>query len=293
MPETGQPLADNAAQATPDEAQLGTETQIDGESVGGEAQTPELEEKYRGKSVAEIAKMHREAEAKLGKQSAELGDTRKKLDEYSAYLQRVAWEREMEAKQQRAAQPAPPPHPRPEPDYPAPTRFDWDKPEQSSAQIADLVARQRMAQMYQGLRQEQSQTQMEQARMIAPLAQNEAMRRSPHLFKDVQDKVSMAMDMGVRQGLIRPQDVANPATWEMVAWQLQGVQNQYRFQGTVNPVSPTMTETPSGIRSNSDETEEVTFPSDLNEAISKGWKEDPKKVAKALAEDRRKAKIGR
>ena len=286
----GQPLADNVEQ-TPAEARPGTETRLDGESVfDDKTETPELEEKYRGKSPVELARMHKEAEAKLGKQSTELGEIRKKLDEYGQILQRTAWEKEYATQQQRAAQPTPPPQPRPDPDYPAPTRFDWDKPEQSAARIARETTRQDMAQLYQGIRAE---TAMEQAQMMAPIAIQEAMRSSPELFKGVEDKVGMAMDMAIRNRIFRPQDVANPQTWKTVAWQIQGLQNQYRMPQAVNPVSPTMTETPSGIRSGAEDTDTVELGTELSENIRKGWKEDPKKVAKALAEDRRAARQGR
>jgi len=42
----------------------------------------QLDPKYAGKSVAEVARMHQEAERLLGKQGSELGDLRKVVDEY-------------------------------------------------------------------------------------------------------------------------------------------------------------------------------------------------------------------
>lgn len=42
---------------------------------------PELPEKYRGKSAADIAKMHQEAEKLLARQGAEVGEVRKLADE--------------------------------------------------------------------------------------------------------------------------------------------------------------------------------------------------------------------
>lgn len=42
----------------------------------------EIPEKYRGKSVAEIARMHQEAEKLLGRQSQEVGELRKAFDEF-------------------------------------------------------------------------------------------------------------------------------------------------------------------------------------------------------------------
>lgn len=42
----------------------------------------DLPEKYRGKSPAEIVRMHQEAEKALGRQSSEVGELRKLVDEY-------------------------------------------------------------------------------------------------------------------------------------------------------------------------------------------------------------------
>ena len=42
----------------------------------------DLPEKYRGKSAAELARMHQEAEKLLGKQSGEVGELRKVVDSY-------------------------------------------------------------------------------------------------------------------------------------------------------------------------------------------------------------------
>jgi len=45
-------------------------------------QADDLPEKYRGKSTAEIVRMHQEAEKLLGKQSGEVGELRKVVDDY-------------------------------------------------------------------------------------------------------------------------------------------------------------------------------------------------------------------
>jgi hypothetical protein len=47
-----------------------------------EKQEEEVPEKYKGKSTAEIVRMHQEAEKLLGKQSSEVGDLRKVVDDY-------------------------------------------------------------------------------------------------------------------------------------------------------------------------------------------------------------------
>jgi len=58
------------------------EEQIQQADVAPEAtQEPELPEKYKGKSAADIAKMHQEAEKLLARQGAEVGEVRKLADE--------------------------------------------------------------------------------------------------------------------------------------------------------------------------------------------------------------------
>lgn len=52
------------------------------EVVKEEQVEDELPEKYRGKSAAEIARMHMEAEKLMGKQGQELGELRKVADDY-------------------------------------------------------------------------------------------------------------------------------------------------------------------------------------------------------------------
>ena len=52
------------------------------ETVQQEEPEEQLDPKYAGKSVAEVARMHQEAERLLGKQGSELGDLRKVVDNY-------------------------------------------------------------------------------------------------------------------------------------------------------------------------------------------------------------------
>ena len=47
-----------------------------------EETTPSVPDKYQGKSVADIVKMHQEAEQLLGRQSSEVGELRKVVDEF-------------------------------------------------------------------------------------------------------------------------------------------------------------------------------------------------------------------
>lgn len=47
-----------------------------------EAKEPELPEKYQGKSIKDIVQMHQEAEKLLGRQSSEVGELRRIVDDF-------------------------------------------------------------------------------------------------------------------------------------------------------------------------------------------------------------------
>lgn len=67
-----------------DTAELETQEQFDQEPQPEVTQETEddLPDKYRGKSAAELARMHQEAEKLLGRQSSEVGELRKVVDSY-------------------------------------------------------------------------------------------------------------------------------------------------------------------------------------------------------------------
>lgn len=53
----------------------------DDEDNNTQAQAPELPDKYRGKTLDEIIRMHQEAEKLIGRQAQEVGETRKLVDD--------------------------------------------------------------------------------------------------------------------------------------------------------------------------------------------------------------------
>lgn len=59
-----------------------TTTQESQEQIEETPEQQELPQKYQGKSTAEIIRMHQEAEKLLGKQSSEVGELRKVVDDY-------------------------------------------------------------------------------------------------------------------------------------------------------------------------------------------------------------------
>ena len=71
-------IEDRETQETQETEELSPET----EETTLEQEEPELPQKYQGKSTAEIVRMHQEAEKLLGKQSSEVGELRKVVDDY-------------------------------------------------------------------------------------------------------------------------------------------------------------------------------------------------------------------
>lgn len=65
-----------------EETEQKTTTQESQEQVEETPEQQELPQKYQGKSTAEIIRMHQEAEKLLGKQSSEVGELRKVVDDY-------------------------------------------------------------------------------------------------------------------------------------------------------------------------------------------------------------------
>lgn len=78
-------LVDEREEVLNDDEEVGsleTEDTSEVQEIAQEEPQQEIPEKYRGKSMEEIVKMHQEAEKLLGKQSSEVGQLRSVVDEY-------------------------------------------------------------------------------------------------------------------------------------------------------------------------------------------------------------------
>ena len=78
-------LVDEREEVLNDDEEIGsldTEDTSEVQEVAQEEPQQDIPEKYRGKSMQEIVKMHQEAEKLLGKQSSEVGQLRGVVDEY-------------------------------------------------------------------------------------------------------------------------------------------------------------------------------------------------------------------
>ena len=70
----------------PEEEQADT-LEIEADEIQQEVEQPQIEEptipeKYQNKSLEEVVQMHQEAEKLLGRQSSEVGELRKVVDDY-------------------------------------------------------------------------------------------------------------------------------------------------------------------------------------------------------------------
>ena len=65
-----------------DTTELETQEQFEPQQEVTQQETDDLPDKYKGKSAAELARMHQEAEKLLGRQSSEVGELRKVVDSY-------------------------------------------------------------------------------------------------------------------------------------------------------------------------------------------------------------------
>ena len=65
-----------------DEIETNEVNEIQQETVEQPQEEPSLPEKYQGKSLEEVVQMHQEAEKLLGRQSSEVGELRKVVDDY-------------------------------------------------------------------------------------------------------------------------------------------------------------------------------------------------------------------
>lgn len=72
----------NISNGVDEEKESQQQTAQSEETVQQQEPEEQLDPKYAGKSVAEVARMHQEAERLLGKQGSELGDLRKVVDDY-------------------------------------------------------------------------------------------------------------------------------------------------------------------------------------------------------------------
>ena len=251
--ETGQPTAEQVAAP---------------ETKAPEA--PPTPGKFDGKSATEIAAAYEALERKLGEQGNAIGQLRGENQQLTNFLQQVA----NQAQQQQR-----PPAPVPEP------KWDWEKPDEAAAQIADKRVDRKLGEFYRTIRTQQAQTNMQYAK-------NMAKQQHPELFAgEAEQKVDSFMQNALRSGSVDPALVENPQMWTSMAYVMHGIDKNFSLGGAVSPTSPTFTEQPAGARARRDESDEepVVMEPEYEQAIKDmGLKKED--VVKNLKEDRKRGR---
>lgn len=254
--EQGHPLADTPAPGT--EAAPQTQT--------ADSATPQ------GTPDDSAEKRLRDKDEYIGRLGKELGDLRTEL---ASYRQMMA--------QAQGFGPAAPPSPGMGFQQPSPTpqgtgeKFDWDDPLRSvdtrlERKLSDFAAQMTVNQSFN----------------MAQFAEATARQADPALFNEVGDQVRNVMIQGIRSRTVDPRVVSDPEMWKTMAWVALGQKRGYKLGNQVNPLSPTVTEAPTGSRP-SDADANVALSAADRELIRK-WGDgiNEKDVIKGIQDERKR-----
>lgn len=218
----------------------------------GEQQTPELPEKFKGKSAEEIANMYAELEKTQGAHSQEVGELRKKTEQYEQYFQQLQ-QQQQQAQAQQQFQPGygQSGQPQGQPGQPALGPEEGDDEDYLSKGDARKM-----------LANEREKIRYEQAVSQAYYAKEFAKSKYPHLFEGVEQEVDQLVLGGAQAGVVNPAIISNPQTWLDAAGMIHNRKSNYAFTQQpqksgqpIQPVQPTGTETPTGTPQTGEEGE--------------------------------------
>lgn len=217
-----------------------------------------------------LDKRLRDKDSHIGKLSKELDDLK---NEVGFYRQQMA--------QAQGFGPAAPPSPQgfypqngPVPYQQEQEKFNWDDPLRTVDSRLDKKLTDFAAQMT-----------VQQSFNMAQFAEMTARQSDPALFNEVGDQVRNVMIQGIRSRTVDPRVVSDPEMWKTMAWVAYGQKRGYKLGNQVNPLQPTVTESPTGNRSVDDDG--TTLDSSARAMISK-WGESEGDVAKILKEDKKR-----
>ena len=220
-------------------------------------------EKFRGKSVEDIAKSYQELEKLQSQQASKLGEIEKERD---AYRQWYATVQQQQAQMRQPAQPQ-------QPD----TSYD-DKFYESPTQAARAL-------MQEELMKYQQASQVQSAYKMAPFARDKAKQLFPGAFIGVEDnEVETLLASGVRSGMINPAFIENPEGWAAVANMIQGQKNKYTYPSqSHNPTMPEGTNLPPATKMGASQTA-PSLPKEAEELL-RVWGADDAETKKQVAKD--------
>jgi len=205
----------------------------------------QIDDVYKGKSLEDIVKMHKELkshsdrqlETIKGEKDKEVATLKKDLQAYQSWYS--------QAQQQSAPQPTQPQHV----DQSKLVDALLENPVQTINQILDY---RRQSEMYQ------------EAYSEGPSALVRAKKDRPDIFEGVDDnQLQQIVFGGIQSGQLHPSLAKRPEAWMMAAGQTKLVQNDFRFQPIPpKPTQPLTGDKPPGVKpqvGDRDEEDDVEF----------------------------------
>lgn len=211
----------------------------DVQTPGQPTPTPSLLEtdKYKGKTAEDLARMHAEAERKLGEQGNEVGMTRAQIAELQAQVEFLA----AQALQSQQQVQAPPPQAIPEPDV---TDNDWiTNPTGAVKKLMSRELDEKLGQLTQLLQRQQ--VQIAQNNYLSGMER--AMNERPDLFKGVENETKKAVLYAAQSGKLNPESLRDPETWYATAILMGAKKAGYKLPAQPGMNAPSG-EMPSGNR---------------------------------------------
>jgi len=215
----------------------------EGGTPGQTTTTPSLMEtdKYRGKSVEDVAKMHAELERRFGEQGNEVGATRAQLSEMQQQIEFLATQAlQTEQERQRGMQQAQPARTT----EPVVSDTEWiNNPTEAATKLASRVYDEKIGQLTQLFQQQQARS--DQDRYLNGMER--AMTERPDLFKGVEKEVQQGIQMAYRSGKLNSESLRDPETWFAAAILMHAKKTGYKFPAQAGMTAP-QGEMPSGNR---------------------------------------------
>lgn len=172
-------------------------------------------EKFKGKTVDEIAQVYGDLESAFGKKDAEVKYHVEKLQAYEQW-----------ARTQQQAQPQPAPAAPPD---------IYDNPQAFVAHAAQPLVNKAV-----------EESQFRSAVSMAPIVKDLAKSSFPDVFDGVDEQaLENIMYGGVKSGSIHYSALTDQNAWKMAAWQMKGDSTGYKPAGP-QPMNPAQTEQPGG-----------------------------------------------
>lgn len=210
----------------------------------GDEQTPDIPDKWKGKSAEEVAKAYEELEKKLGNQANELGELRNTISYYDRQIQ------QQYASQQnpygQSGQYGQGGFQQGQSDVPDDASF-FDKPSES---VRALVRKELFA--------DQQQRKQEEMRRIAMDAYSNFeegkrhMSRNKRLFEGIENEVASSIQQlfTASGGTIPPNKLRDPEAWELVARHLRFQRGEYDriAPSKPSPTAPVSTGEPDSVK---------------------------------------------